>query len=154
QGAVERQYLPGHALANLALRVAIGDAEVSPEQADDRQIAGALAVGHCPALEHEPRRDAERVCHLEHQARFADTWLTHHGDNLALSAGNGAGHLVEALEVPGAVDERAQRTSSAREARLLAALDAGGRHRAVAEGLHRKAMLEEPRRGRVDDDLV
>ena len=68
QSAVEREQLTGNLLAHLSTVVARLDPEVAPQQLDNRQVCGGLAVGHRSSLEHQPPLAAMRVRELPRQA--------------------------------------------------------------------------------------
>ena len=73
--AVERHDLAEHLLADVPMRIALTDPEVRPEEIDDGQVAGRLAIGDGAGLEDQPAVDTVRMSELEHQPRFPDAGL-------------------------------------------------------------------------------
>ena len=68
EGAIQREELAGHLLANLAVGFAIVHLEVGLEEVDDRQVAGRLAVGHGAGFQDEPVLGAVGVGELVDEA--------------------------------------------------------------------------------------
>ena len=68
EGPIQREELAGHLLADLAVGFAIVHLEVGPEEVDDRQVAGRLAVGHGARFQDEPVLRAVGVGELVDEA--------------------------------------------------------------------------------------
>jgi hypothetical protein len=75
QRGIERGELAHNSVPDLGVRISILDPEVASEQARDREIARALAVGHRAGFEHETPGDVLRTGELEHETRLADPSL-------------------------------------------------------------------------------
>ena len=82
---VQREELAGDLLADLPVGLAVVHLEVGPEEIDDRQIAGRLAVGHGTRLQDEPVLSAVGVGELVDEAGLPDAGFPHDGDELAVA---------------------------------------------------------------------
>ncbi len=85
EGAIEREELAGHLLADLAGGLAIVHLEVGLEEVDDRQVAGRLAVGHGARFQDEPVLGAVGVGELVDEAGLPHAGFPHEGDELAVA---------------------------------------------------------------------
>src|SRR5581483_10905144 len=72
--------------ADRAVRIAILDAEVAPEQAGGGEIAGTLGVRRRAGLQDQALAEVRRSGELEDETRLANSGLAHQRHHLPLSA--------------------------------------------------------------------
>ena len=77
EGAIQREELAGHLLANLAVGLAIVHLEVGLEEVDDRQVAGGLAIGHGARFQDEPVLNLVGVGELVDEAGLPHAGFPH-----------------------------------------------------------------------------
>jgi hypothetical protein len=72
---VQRENLPRHLLADVAVHIAVGDPKIALEEVDHRQIAAGLAVGRRGGLQDQAVCHPVRVAQLEDEPPLANAGL-------------------------------------------------------------------------------
>ena len=108
EGAIQREELAGHLLADLAVGLAIVHLEVGLEEVDDRQVAGRLAVGHGARFQDEPVLGAVGVGELVDEAGLPHAGFPHDGDELAVAIVREGQRPADLLDLGVAADEPRQ----------------------------------------------
>src|SRR5215471_7185125 len=102
---VESEELPRDLFADLAMRVAVRDLEVAPQEVDDRKIAGCPAVRDRAGFHDAPVLRAVGAGELVEQARLAQAGLAHDCDELAVAIVRESQGSAEMLELRVAANE-------------------------------------------------
>ena len=84
EGRVERQYLLRHLGLDGAGVLAFLHVAIAPQQVEDREVRGGLAVGHRSAVEHQPALGVSGLDKLVHQPRLPHAGLAHHRYHLTV----------------------------------------------------------------------